>query len=392
MKNKLPFFALLAFGVFYTTLSFAAVNVSDYAFEKKIFLDEEQAEAKKLRFSLGLKETQIINDDFSNFVLLNDLNELVDFSFDWRKSGKVEPTKVVEVSSVEKGIKQNLIDRNINTGFLFSETPDQKKSSWVLFDLGTPKILSQIQIEPMLDARINTVKVFGGMSPKRLRSIASKRAFKHIIPVAAEPVRFVRVELKGFRVALQEIFLMGANNGQITFSPKGERRFRFLYGGTADKPRFSKLGGDFLLSSELIQPNQATWNPLFIKDADKDGLINEKDNCPFVANKNQADQDKDGIGDVCDNAPTKKNLNQADADRDTVGDIVDNCRLISNPKQTDSDDDGFGDACDLNLEKQTVASFIPQKVFTKPWFYLGLTLVFLLSVAGVYFFPQKKNK
>ena len=35
-------------------------------------------------------------------------------------------------------------------------------------------------------------------------------------------------------------------------------------------------------------------------DEDFDGVPNESDNCPLVANADQADSDGDGIGNVCD--------------------------------------------------------------------------------------------
>ena len=35
-------------------------------------------------------------------------------------------------------------------------------------------------------------------------------------------------------------------------------------------------------------------------DIDKDGVIDDTDNCPSTANTDQADLDTDGIGDVCD--------------------------------------------------------------------------------------------
>jgi len=60
-------------------------------------------------------------------------------------------------------------------------------------------------------------------------------------------------------------------------------------------------------------------------DSDGDGVNNNKDNCPFVANTDQADGDGDGVGDVCDNAPNDFNPNQNDADGDGVGDIADAC-------------------------------------------------------------------
>jgi len=67
--------------------------------------------------------------------------------------------------------------------------------------------------------------------------------------------------------------------------------------------------------------------PLVMSDCD--------DNCPLVANVDQADSDDDGIGDAC----------VGDADGDGVTDEEDNCPDVPNALQHDLDDDGVGDAC-----------------------------------------------
>jgi subtilisin-like proprotein convertase family protein len=82
-------------------------------------------------------------------------------------------------------------------------------------------------------------------------------------------------------------------------------------------------------------------------DDDGDGVISSIDNCPFVANVDQADGDEDGLGDVCDNCVATANEDQADGDQDGFGDVCDNCALASNPGQQDGDNDGFGDVCDV---------------------------------------------
>ncbi|MBE3109770.1 MAG: VWA domain-containing protein [Acidobacteria bacterium] len=41
-------------------------------------------------------------------------------------------------------------------------------------------------------------------------------------------------------------------------------------------------------------------------DADDDGIANEIDNCPAVANPDQADSDSDGVGDACEPTPTPR--------------------------------------------------------------------------------------
>ncbi len=58
-------------------------------------------------------------------------------------------------------------------------------------------------------------------------------------------------------------------------------------------------------------------------DADNDGVADDVDVCPNLANPLQTDREGDGVGDLCDN-----------------------CRAVANPDQADADGDGNGDACD----------------------------------------------
>lgn len=134
----------------------------------------------------------------------------------------------------------------------------------------------------------------------------------------------------------------------------------------------------------------------FFPDQDKDGVADDVDNCPTVANPDQAnadgdkygdacdkcrfvasdndtdtngncpatpylsdpqcgdvcegggfiDTDQDGIPDPTDDCPLVPNSNQLDSDKDGVGDACDNCPFTPNPDQRNSDGDRFGDACD----------------------------------------------
>jgi hypothetical protein len=68
-------------------------------------------------------------------------------------------------------------------------------------------------------------------------------------------------------------------------------------------------------------------------DSDNDGVVNASDNCPQVANANQADADQDSIGDVCDNCPTVASASPVDANGDGLGDA---CSCLG-----DSNRDGF---------------------------------------------------
>ena len=67
-------------------------------------------------------------------------------------------------------------------------------------------------------------------------------------------------------------------------------------------------------------------------DGDGDGTPDAKDNCPAIANPDQANHDGDTQGDACD----------ADADNDGLSN-VEEAKLGSNPLDADSDDDGLPD-------------------------------------------------
>jgi hypothetical protein len=78
-------------------------------------------------------------------------------------------------------------------------------------------------------------------------------------------------------------------------------------------------------------------------DGDNDTIDDVADNCPEIANTEQANFDDDSEGDICD----------SDDDNDGAVDGVDNCELLSN-NQDNFDGDSLGDACDTDADGDSV--------------------------------------
>jgi hypothetical protein len=121
-------------------------------------------------------------------------------------------------------------------------------------------------------------------------------------------------------------FLAKPNDSYKYYTSKSEEIFS----------NFKQLPTDINYKIETSKLPSPISNPAFqIKDTDKDGVVDAKDNCPKVANPDQLDKDKNGIGDSCE-----------DRDLDGIIDSKDNCPLVANPAQLNLDSDEFGDSCD----------------------------------------------
>ncbi|MFN2510080.1 MAG: thrombospondin type 3 repeat-containing protein [Pyrinomonadaceae bacterium] len=166
-------------------------------------------------------------------------------------------------------------------------------------------------------------------------------------------------------------------------SPMLAQKTRFAYG---------RYNADFSVSfaADTNRPERLSDHDApvayfsFPADQDNDGVIDADDNCPTVANPDQANNDGDAFGDVCD--PDDDNDGQSDADEaacgsdplnassksmdtdgdnnpdcvdpdddnDGVVDASDNCPFVSNADQTDTDSDGLGNSCDSDDDNDGV--------------------------------------
>ncbi len=104
--------------------------------------------------------------------------------------------------------------------------------------------------------------------------------------------------------------------------------------------------------AEIMFKESVKW---VSSDVDADGILDYNDNCPSAANADQSNADKDAFGDACDKCPSENSENYDinkdgcidDSDSDGIKDNTDNCPFIANPDQSDKNSNGKGDKCDI---------------------------------------------
>jgi hypothetical protein len=188
-------------------------------------------------------------------------------------------------------------------------------------------------------------------------------SFSHTQPLRITSIKLEEASQGTYQNTVR--FLAQPNQSYLlynSFDINRERIFRG-YGYQETSP----LEGGTPLIEGVLANNIS--NPKFIEgDRDGDGLIDAKDNCPTVANKDQEDLNNNKIGDACE-----------DFDQDGYMNSQDNCPSVSNRNQLDTDNDKIGDACDKEESRLT------EQYPWIPWLgigFAGIVILFLFILTA----------
>lgn len=343
-------FTGILLGALMAPLSFASsdrLSVKDFLWERAVYFPAI-SQSITIRLPLDTEILQKLNPDFSDLFIFSRDNTERPFQIFREKAGQLDFSRGVEVSSQKSGVRENLLDDNGLTTFGFDTLVDREQGSWMLFDLGRSRRISQLEVVPDATARVQRIEILGGDDLEAMKPLVSRRNFsrnRYYLP--DDSVRYIKVLLWGPKLVLGDIRMHYPEEIYVFFEPRSGEQYRLFYGNPSllrkRFPSVREQAPDQFLRGHL---KREQLNDFFPEDFDEDGVDNDRDNCIFFANKNQADRDGDQYGDVCDNAPYVRNASQLDRDLDGVGDVADNCPAIANMSQQDRDNDGVGDLCD----------------------------------------------
>lgn len=140
-------------------------------------------------------------------------------------------------------------------------------------------------------------------------------------------------------------FIANATLGETDLSSESNILFRIVFESDPFTNEEGVIIDDFVITG--LEDDE---------DDDNDGILDVDDNCPLVANADQADNDGDGEGDLCD----------PDDDNDGILDLEDNCPFTPNADQADFDGDGIGDVCDDDVDNDGLANALDTCPTTPP--------------------------
>lgn len=357
----------------------------------QVLVDDITRFQQKMDFKVtGITTPKVVTYEMTNrlgrFVSLKNLtkNTVVNFS---KKNVSTTPRWTLPVSETS-----TLIDAN--TGFI----QDDNQSSYITFDANSdtkhvtftnPGLWAPSALNLSLGANTSRPKsvtieaILPGTSQWSV--IVDKASFKN-------QLTFPQIQPKQIRVLFETNNLLrlselewtttnrqSNHSTQISFwAEEGDEFTLFIQPSFGQKALSINSTNPIRTDSStplFTLPSSAPKNPVYNPDFDKDGLNDNHDLCPQVADSSNADLDSNGKGDVCE-----------DPDQDRINSSLDNCPFVANRDQTDTDADGTGDACDDMVNQKSENSEL--------WINLsfGLMILALLALIGRSAWPAIVNK
>lgn len=258
-------------------------------------------------------------------------------------------------------------DNNISTYF---ERPavESTNSSVFFYKSALPITSSSLRITLSPNAyEPETVSIYNYIGPGNSNVVVSQVPFSNVIYFPEntsgnwqivithkQPLRIAEMELIAQNKIVQEYSVL-----RFLAIPNETYRMYLDPDRTVNLPYIEFVSLDDPVSNILrISEPQSRLNDMYRKaDIDSDGIADEIDNCPSMANANQEDINKNTIGDACE-----------DFDRDGILNGRDNCPNNPNINQRDGDSDGYGDVCDPEESRLT------ERIWWLPW--LGIVVGF----------------
>ena len=199
------------------------------------------------------------------------------------------------------------------------------------------------------DNGINACNQRLGKGPNGAKTTASSRPARTTSRSRPTSARRARSRLSTGRLrdalAASIAHFAGPPYNYVSPNPKSYNRSRRSRSGTSTV--FGAANTDILVKVNVtfcpLVGNGAELQYSAIATRTGDGVCDDIDNCPTVANADQADSDGDGVGDACDNCTNIANPRVA------ANFLSTNQWATLTGGQRDDDHDGYGNKCDADF-------------------------------------------
>ncbi len=349
--KKIFYFSLFLFVFFSFSFLARASSFADFSsldpscFEKAVFVDDfDNTKTVKIK----------IKHSAPVFFLQNN-KELPAKIFKYGKETFLN-YKTIKTPSSFKGELKYLNDNNSQT--FIELDPYSKEDAEIIIDALKPLRAGDFRFF-LLYSGAYQVKYYTSLDNKNYLSVANPQNFDwrylKIVFKPSDKVNLIGLlQIKELNIVEQgaDTFLLNPQKGEVwaysVFDCRLEGEAKENFQKIISAIKYGSADAIFSINTNTKIYNLSLQdNPRYNNDFDDDGVLNDADNCPYLANKDQGDKDGDLLGDACDYDDLSKGFYKdgKDSDYDGVGDELDNCPRIYNPQQNDSNGDGVGDLC-----------------------------------------------